>query len=199
MKKSKVLLMSAALLATIGASALFTDKADAAIDNGNGTVTVQAGDTYMSLANQYGKGVAELEQLNGREIGGFDIIYPGETVTITTGQQTAQPAQQTAYQAPVQQASTIQPVSYNNAQAQYTGGDTISYASQQMAAQTGVSASTWAYIINRESNGQVGAVNPTSGATGLFQSIHNPGNTVDSQIANAVWIYNQQGMSAWAL
>jgi len=41
---------------------------------------------------------------------------------------------------------------------------------------TGVSASEWQKIINRESGGSTTAANP-SGAFGLFQSKHNPGST----------------------
>lgn len=42
-----------------------------------------------------------------------------------------------------------------------TAGATGSSAAQIMAQRTGVSASTWAVIIARESNGQVNAYNPS--------------------------------------
>ncbi len=42
-----------------------------------------------------------------------------------------------------------------------TAGATGSSAAQIMAQRTGVSASTWAAIIARESNGQVNAYNPS--------------------------------------
>ena len=69
-----------------------------------------------------------------------------------------------------------------------------------MAARTGVSASTWEYIIARESNGQSSAHNP-SGASGLFQTMPGWGSTatVQDQINAAVKAYNAQGMSAWGM
>lgn len=81
-----------------------------------------------------------------------------------------------------------------------TAGATGSYAAQQMAARTGVPASTWEYIIARESNGQVNAYNP-SGASGLFQTMPGWGSTatVDDQINSAVNAYNAQGLSAWGM
>ncbi len=68
-------------------------------------------------------------------------------------------------------------------------------AAQIMAQRTGVSASTWAAIIARESNGQVNAYNP-SGASGLFQTMPGwgPTNTVDQQINAAVKAYKAQGL-----
>lgn len=81
-----------------------------------------------------------------------------------------------------------------------TAGETGSYAAQQMAARTGVPASTWEYIIARESNGQVNAYNP-SGASGLFQTMPGWGSTatVADQINSAVNAYNAQGLSAWGM
>lgn len=79
-----------------------------------------------------------------------------------------------------------------------TAGATGSSAAQIMAQRTGVSASTWAAIIARESNGQVNAYNP-SGASGLFQTMPGwgPTNTVDQQINTTVKAYKAQGLSAW--
>lgn len=90
MKKNALIgLIFAGALALTTATAVSPDKADAAVDNGNGTVTVEAGDTYMSIAGNYGMSVSALEQLNGREVGGYDLIYPGETVSVNgTAQQT---------------------------------------------------------------------------------------------------------------
>lgn len=81
-----------------------------------------------------------------------------------------------------------------------TAGATGSYAAQQMAARTGIPASTWEYIIARESNGQVNAYNP-SGASGLFQTMPGWGSTatVADQINSAVNAYNSQGLSAWGM
>ncbi|MDK6298770.1 transglycosylase SLT domain-containing protein [Staphylococcus caprae] len=79
-------------------------------------------------------------------------------------------------------------------------GSVGSYAAAQMAARTGVSASTWEYIIARESNGQSGARN-ASGASGLFQTMPGWGSTasVNDQINAAYKAYKAQGLSAWGM
>lgn len=51
----------------------------------------------------------------------------------------------------------------------------------------------------RESNNQVHASNPSSTATGLFQTLVGGEGDVQSQIDNAVNLYNKQGTQAWAL
>ena len=52
--------------------ALNDTQADASVNNGDNTVTVEAGDTYKSIASENNISVADLEQANGREVGGFD-------------------------------------------------------------------------------------------------------------------------------
>ena len=81
-----------------------------------------------------------------------------------------------------------------------TAGETGSAAAAQMAAATGVSQSTWEYIIARESNGNSGATN-ASGASGLFQTMPGWGSTatVQDQVNTALNVYNNQGLSAWGL
>ena len=71
-----------------------------------------------------------------------------------------------------------------------TAGSVGSYAAAQMAARTGVSASTWEHIIARESNGQLHARN-ASGAAGLFQTMPGWGSTgsVNDQINAAYKAY----------
>ena len=111
MKKNALVgLIFAGALALTTATAMSPDKADAAVDNGNGTVTVEAGDTYMSIAGNYGMSVSALEQLNGREVGGYDLIYPGETVSVngTTQQTTATTTTDTTAQATQTAATTAQ-------------------------------------------------------------------------------------------
>lgn len=81
-----------------------------------------------------------------------------------------------------------------------TAGETGTYAAAEMEKRTGVPASTWEYIIARESNGQVTAQNQ-SGARGLFQTMpfHGSTATVEDQINSAVNAYNSQGLSAWGI
>ena len=45
-------------------------------------VTVQQGDTYKTIAQENNVSIAQLEQANNREIGGFDLIFPSETVLL---------------------------------------------------------------------------------------------------------------------
>ncbi|MBL3530486.1 LysM peptidoglycan-binding domain-containing protein [Companilactobacillus zhachilii] len=107
--------LSIALVSTMALTAIATSTktAQAAVQLDSNHVQVEAGDTYKSIAANAGVTIAELEQANGREIGGFDLIFPGETVTLpgvttpattnTTATQTQ--AADTSYQAPAQQAT----------------------------------------------------------------------------------------------
>ncbi|MFC6323568.1 LysM peptidoglycan-binding domain-containing protein [Companilactobacillus baiquanensis] len=70
-------------LTAMGATAK-TAQAATTIDSTH--VSVEAGDTYKSIAAANGVSIAELEQANGREVGGFDLIFPGETITLPTAQ-----------------------------------------------------------------------------------------------------------------
>ena len=81
-----------------------------------------------------------------------------------------------------------------------TAGSVGAYAAAQVAAATGTSASTWEYIIAKESNGNVNAYNP-SGASGLFQTmpIWGDTSTVDAQIQAAIRAYQSSGFGAWGL
>ncbi|KRL68202.1 hypothetical protein FC27_GL000944 [Companilactobacillus versmoldensis DSM 14857 = KCTC 3814] len=76
-------------------------------------VSVVAGDTYKSIAAANGISIAELEQANGREVGGFDLIFPGDIVTIPTTTAVEQNVQATQAQ-PVQEEQ--QPVQEQPAQ-----------------------------------------------------------------------------------
>ena len=195
--KIKTLLLATAATLTLGIAGLNTKTANAASDNGNGTVTVQAGDTYMSIAKTYNMSIPSLETLNGRAVGGYDLIHVGDIVKVNG---TAKQA--TVAQAPVQQTTTTTQTS-----TQTTASTTVNYGSSlksyvlnKMVAATGVSASTWDAIITRESGWQVTAQNPSSSAHGLFQSLWVGGsNNVDTQIADAIRLYNAAGMSPWAL
>lgn len=103
-------------------------------------------------------------------------------------------------------ANTAATSSSNTSSSNKTSSSSSNYGSSshadilsQMEQRTGVSASTWNYIINRESNWQPYVRNSSSGAYGLFQNMHISGGSVQDQIDAAVSLYNQQGMAAWAL
>ena len=78
-KVLSIALVSAMALTGVLAS---TQTAQAAVTNNDGTVSVEKGDTYKSIAAANGVSISALEQANGREVGGFDLIYPGETITL---------------------------------------------------------------------------------------------------------------------
>ena len=88
MKKVLSLAFVGAMALTIFGIKTSTSQAATTIDSSH--VSVVAGDTYKSIANNHGVSIASLETANGREVGGFDIIYPGETVTLPTNNATQQ-------------------------------------------------------------------------------------------------------------
>lgn len=78
------------LLTTVGMSstvllaglALNSQTSKAATQVSDNQVRVEAGDTYNSIAEANNVSIAELEQANGREVGGFDLIFPDEIITL---------------------------------------------------------------------------------------------------------------------
>lgn len=190
--------------------------------------TVKAGDTLAKISQeQFGTTsyVEEIAYVN--HIANVNVIHEGQTLTfdgvkelgetgadnLSAGVQAGSDVVTNAVTTPVTYA-TDTAVTATTPAADYsaygggsvalangnTAGATGSYAAQQMAARTGVPASTWEYIIARESNGQVNAYNP-SGASGLFQTMPGWGSTatVADQINSAVNAYNSQGLSAWGM
>ena len=137
-KVLSIALVSATALAAITAT---SKTAQAAVSLDSNHVQVEAGDTYKSIAANNGVTIAELEQANGREIGGFDLIFPGDVVTIpgvtntqaTQQTQTDTQVQETSYQAPAQETTTQETTQTQSAsQAQTT----------QSASQTQTTTST---------------------------------------------------------
>ena len=102
--------LSIALVSTTALTALAatSQTAQAAVQLDSNHVQVEAGDTYKSIAANSGVTIAELEQANGREVGGFDLIFPGETVTLpgaTTTASTTDAQQTVTPQTDVEQTS----------------------------------------------------------------------------------------------
>lgn len=208
------------------AAILFAQNVSA--DQVSNTYTIKAGDTLSQIAQDHFGSVDyadEIAYING--ITNIDLIFAGETLNLegvkeakvpsdyhvegleaqtqaTTASASAsnyQYATGATYQAP-QVAVTQDYSGYGTGSVVLSNGNTAgeigSYAAAQMAARTGVPASTWEHIIARESNGQVNAYNP-SGASGLFQTMPGWGSTatVEDQINAATNAYNAQGLSAW--
>lgn len=181
------------------------------------TYTVKEGDTLSQIAKeQFGSEEYADELAYVNNVKDIDLIFAGEVLKLdgvkeavvpvnyhvkgleatTPSQEISQPVtySNVTYATPAQ-TYTVTPVLSNG----NTAGEIGSYAAAQMEARTGVSASTWEYIIARESNGQVNAYNP-SGASGLFQTMPGWGSTatVEDQINAATAAYNAQGLSAWS-
>ncbi|WP_283680274.1 LysM peptidoglycan-binding domain-containing protein [Lentilactobacillus sp. Marseille-Q4993] len=190
--------------------------------------TVKSGDSVWAISQQFGSTIDAIENANNIQnhliLPGQTLNIPDGTTT-AAATTTAQPA---ATQT-TQSANTAQTTNYNQANtanynqssqastnynysapkatttntsssSSYTGGSsTKSYVLSQMASRTGVSASTWNYIINRESNWQPSVRNSSSGAYGLFQNMHISGGSVKDQVNAAVSLYKQQGMAAWSM
>lgn len=190
--------------------------------------TVKAGDTLAKISQEQFGTTAYVEEIAYvNHIANVNVIHEGQTLTfdgvkeldetgadnLSAGVQAGSNVVTNAVTTPVAYttdsvATATTPAADYSA---YSGGSvalangntagaTGSYAAQQMAARTGVPASTWEYIIARESNGQVNAYNP-SGASGLFQTMPGWGSTatVADQINSAVNAYNSQGLSAWGM
>lgn len=190
--------------------------------------TVKAGDTLAKISQEQFGTTAYVEEIAYvNHIANVNVIHEGQTLTfdgvkelgetgadnLSAGVQTGSNVVTNTVTTPVTYATDTAATATTPA-ADYsaygggsvalangnTAGATGSYAAQQMAARTGVPASTWEYIIARESNGQVNAYNP-SGASGLFQTMPGWGSTatVADQINSAVNAYNSQGLSAWGM
>lgn len=190
--------------------------------------TVKAGDTLAKISQEQFGTTAYVEEIAYvNHIANVNVIHEGQTLTfdgvkelgetgadnLSAGVQAGSNVVTNAVTTPVTYATDAVATAATPA-ADYsaygggsvalangnTAGATGSYAAQQMAARTGVPASTWEYIIARESNGQVNAYNP-SGASGLFQTMPGWGSTatVNDQINSAVNAYNSQGLSAWGM
>jgi len=135
-KVLSIALVSAMALTGILAS---TNTAQAAVTNGN-TVTVEKGDSYKSIAEANGISISALEQANGREVGGFDLIFPGETITlpgVTTTNTTTDTSADTQAA-----TTTVSTDTSANTQTQQTT-DTTSQATTQSTSTTGTSQGTF--------------------------------------------------------
>ncbi|WP_125712956.1 LysM peptidoglycan-binding domain-containing protein [Companilactobacillus kedongensis] len=113
-KLLSIVLLSSVALTAIGAT---SNTVDAATTVDGSHVKVEAGDSYKSIAAENGISVSALEQANNKDVGGFDLIFPGETITLpsatsnttstdTTAQTTNNAATTTATQATTDTTNT---------------------------------------------------------------------------------------------
>ena len=219
--KKQLSLFLATATAALGLYVAGYTYADAA------TVTVKSGDTVAKLAADYNDTINGIKNRNN--LADVNFIVVGQQLEVgedtAKAATTSTPATTTTQSAPAATTNTNQntqvATTNNNATqntqastqtntaskaASTTSNSSSNYSTgshadvlSQMESRTGVSASTWNYIINRESNWQSSVRNSTSGAYGLFQNMHISGGSVQDQIDAAVSLYHQQGMAAWAM
>ena len=185
--------MKLQLLPVAGVLGLATAGVAASADS----YTVQSGDTLSAIAANHNTTVDKLVSLNN--IANSHLIYAGQVLELDEASAAATTATATEATA----ATTADTSSYQSSVVLSNGntaGSVGAYAAAQVAAATGTSASTWEYIIAKESNGNVNAYNP-SGASGLFQTmpIWGDTSTVDAQIQAAIRAYQSSGFGAWGL
>ncbi|MGT2834248.1 LysM peptidoglycan-binding domain-containing protein [Streptococcus hyointestinalis] len=185
--------MKLQLLTVAGVLGLATAGVAASADS----YTVQSGDTLSAIAANHNTTVDKLVSLNN--IANSHLIYAGQVLELDEASAAATTATATEATA----ATTADTSSYQSSVVLSNGntaGSVGAYAAAQVAAATGTSASTWEYIIAKESNGNVNAYNP-SGASGLFQTmpIWGDTSTVDAQIQAAIRAYQSSGFGAWGL
>ena len=215
-----------ALMTIAPVATIFATSGMASADQGD--YTVKAGDTLAKISQEQFGTTAYVEEIAYvNHIANVNVIHEGQTLTfdgvkelgetgadnLSVGTQAVSAGVTNTVTTPVTYATdsvatattpAVDYSAYGGGSVALANGNTAgatgSYAAQQMAARTGVPASTWEYIIARESNGQVNAYNP-SGASGLFQTMPGWGSTatVDDQINSAVNAYNAQGLSAWGM
>ncbi|WP_268912483.1 LysM peptidoglycan-binding domain-containing protein [Lentilactobacillus sp. SPB1-3] len=193
------------LLATT-AAALGLFFAGSANADASTNYTVKSGDSVWAISQKFDSTINAIENANNIQ---NDLILPGQTLIIPDGTSTTTAAAQPAAtnntavaQQPAQTTNTQQTQTYSQpaaSQSTTNYGSSKSAVLSQMASRTGVSASTWNYIINRESNWQPSVRNSSSGAYGLFQNMHISGGSVQDQVNAAVSLYKQQGLAAWSM
>lgn len=189
--------MKLQLLTVAGVLGLATAGVAASADS----YTVQSGDTLSAIAANHNTTVDKLVSLNN--IANSHLIYAGQVLELDEANAVATTATATEATTTASAATTADTSSYQSSVVLSNGntaGSVGAYAAAQVAAATGTSASTWEYIIAKESNGNVNAYNP-SGASGLFQTmpIWGDTSTVDAQIQAAIRAYQSSGFGAWGL
>lgn len=206
--------------ALVGASLLATQQAQAS------TYTVKSGDTISSIAekkyhSQSLDAIETIVQANNLE--NRDLIFVGDKLELpkkvkkfkAVSQAPVQVDNSKSYtQVPTQPTQPVQQQPQQKAESQQSnstastttnpssvsGGNLQSYVTSRMEAETGVSASVWSKIIQRESNWDANVIN-SSGHYGLFQldgGYNKHGNSVEGQIQDATDLYRKQGLNAWS-
>lgn len=197
---SKFKNMTVALLAgaTLGASALGINMTKANADEVHTEYTVQKGDTLSEISMKFGiTDYTKVAQYN--HITNPNALEVGQKLVVTDA--TNLPVETTNTNTATSNATTTSNTSVAKSSTGYTGSSSVNSVANEMASRTGISASEWAMIIQRESGGNANVSNASSGAYGLFQLLghgEHVGMSVSEQMDMATSVYNAQGLSAWA-
>lgn len=199
----KVVLTTASFVGLMGVGTLAANAS---------TYTVKSGDSLWEIANDNGTTINSILTDNSNKLSSINsVIYPGEQLELNRVA-TQVSTNNSSYNAP---QATYKPATNNYTSANEQAGtasntgnssyasssDTnasVSSVAQEMQERTGVSASEWKTIINRESGGDPTAQNPSSSAHGLFQQLGETSNNVQTQINDACSLYARQKLNAWA-
>lgn len=199
----KVVLTTASFVGLMGVGTLAANAS---------TYTVKSGDSLWEIANDNGTTINSILTDNSNKLSSINsIIYPGEQLELNqvawvatnessynAPQATYKPATNN-YTSSNEQANTASNTGNNSyASSNDTNSTSVSSVAQEMQERTGVSASEWETIINRESGGNPAAQNPSSSAHGLFQQLGETSNNVQTQINDACALYAKQKLNAWS-
>ena len=194
MHKTKLLVVTATTLATLGlvATATTSAKANEVQDENNTYWVVESGDTLSKISEKYKVDFQTVHANNLDKVSNANLIFVGQKLLVagkdfqngakpaevqepvqaevTYQQADTQPAVVEQAPAPVAQAEPVQAggIDLN----QTSGAVDINALANYLAGagmSAGYSASEWAYIIEHESNGNVTATNASSGAYGALQ------------------------------
>ena len=197
MKKSTILTVATATLLTLGVTLPLKASAEEVKEGNTTFYVVESGDTLSKISEKYGVHFSVTHANNSNQIADANLIFEGQklivdgegfdktksTVVSTTYKQdevqastqdNETPTESAPEQAPVQEAPPVStPALTGEIDLNQTSGsvDVNALANYLAGAgmSAGYSASEWAYIISRESNGSVTATNASSGAYGALQ------------------------------
>ncbi|MFD1418512.1 DPBB and LysM peptidoglycan-binding domain-containing protein [Companilactobacillus keshanensis] len=146
-KLLSVVLLSSVALTAIGVT---SNTVDAATTVDSTHVKVESGDSYKSIAEANGVSISALEQANNKDVGGFDLIFPGETITLpsatsntATTDTTTQAATDTTAAANTNTQATTDTATTQSATTQASTDTTASAQSSTSTATTGTSQGTF--------------------------------------------------------
>jgi len=198
LKKLTILTVATATILTLGAT-LPTHAKAGEVKEGNTTFyVVESGDTLSKISEKYGVDFTVIHANNADQISDADLIFAGQKLIVdgegfdktkttavfkevkeeaeikplTRVEET--PVASAPESTPTQEAPPAQTPVYGGGidLSQTSGSVDINALSNYLAnagMSAGYSASEWAYIIQRESNGSVTATNSSSGAYGALQ------------------------------